>query len=133
MATLLQQAQQEKRLVFEPVRFLSTALAGWEMPLSLVQLLQQQDFVVTKGDANYRRLVGDRHWPYDTEKEVVLDYYPCPIMMLRTLKSNVNIGVSKEKQEEAKQFHSSWDVSGKVGVIQFFSPQHDCGVCYRNR
>lgn len=124
MGTLLRQAHKEKRLLFEPVRFLSTALSGWEMPLSLVKLLQQQDFVVTKGDANYRRLVGDRHWPYDTEKEVVLNYYPCPIMMLRTLKSNVNIGVSKEKQEEAKQFHSSWDVSGKVGVIQFFSPYH---------
>lgn len=124
MAQFLQQAQKEGRLQFTPSLFLCTALSGWEMPLSMVTALSQQDLMIAKGDANYRRLVGDLHWPYETAKEKVWSYYPCPMLLLRTLKSNVNVGIPVEKQEEARSFDSSWDCSGKVGIIQSFFPPH---------
>ena len=124
MVQILQSAQAEGRLQFTPSLFLCTALSGWEMPLSMVTLLHEQDLMIAKGDANYRRLVGDLHWPYETSKEKVFHYYPCPMLLLRTLKSNVNVGVSLTQQEEARQFDPSWDCSGKVGIIQSFLPSH---------
>ena len=127
MVTILRDAEKSGHLMFTPSLFLCTALAGWEMPLSMVSSFHQQDLLIAKGDANYRRLVGDLHWKYETEKKRVLDYYPCPMLLLRTLKSNVNVGISLEKQEQAKSFDDSWDCSGKVGIIQFYSPSH-CSV-----
>ena len=41
------------------------------MPLSMATLLANQDLMLGKGDANYRRLVGDLHWPYETPYEQV--------------------------------------------------------------
>lgn len=126
MYAVLKNAQEEGRLTFVPSLFLCTALAGWEMPLSMAHFVHQQDLMIAKGDANYRRLVGDLHWAYATDKKDVFDYYPCPMLLLRTLKSNVNVGISLEKQEQAKAFDSKWDCSGKVGMIQFYIPDH----CY---
>ena len=94
------------------------------MPFSYLSLLQKQSLFIAKGDANYRRLVGDLHWSYDTSKQQVFYYYPCPLLLLRTLKSNVNIGISKLLQEKASSIDSSWDCSGKMGIIQFYVPTH---------
>lgn len=41
--------------------------------------------------------------------------------MLRTLKSNVLMGVSKELQEKARERAANWDCSGQNGIIQFYS------------
>lgn len=35
-----------------------------------------QGLLISKGDANYRRLLGDLHWPYDTAPKAVLEYLP---------------------------------------------------------
>ena len=124
MVHVLQEAEQKQQLDYLPSLFLCSALAGWEMPFSYLSLLQKQSLFIAKGDANYRRLVGDLHWPYDTSKQQVLNYYPCPLLLLRTFKSNVNIGISQELQEKASSIDSSWDCSGKMGIIQFYIPSH---------
>ena len=41
--------------------------------------------------------------------------------MLRTLKSNVLMGVSKELQEKARERDANWDCSGQNGIIQLYS------------
>lgn len=74
MYRTIQDALQSGRMVISPHPFLCTASAGWEMPLSLAQILDCQDLAIAKGDANYRRLVGDLHWPYETPRERVLEY-----------------------------------------------------------
>ena len=43
------------------------------MPCSLAELLAEQDLMIGKGDANYRRLVGDLHWPYDVPMSRVIE------------------------------------------------------------
>jgi Damage-control phosphatase ARMT1-like domain len=46
--------------------------------------------VFVKGDANYRRLLGDRTWPLDTPFGDVVSYFPVPVCALRTLKAEVS-------------------------------------------
>lgn len=65
------------RMTISPHPFLCTASAGWEMPLSLARTLSRQDLAIAKGDANYRRLVGDLHWPYETPRRRVLECVWC--------------------------------------------------------
>ena len=74
MYRTVKDAIQSGRMTISPHPFLCTASAGWEMPLSLAQVLDRQDLAIAKGDANYRRLVGDLHWPYETPRERVLEY-----------------------------------------------------------
>jgi hypothetical protein len=47
-----------------------------------------------KGDANYRRLIGDALWPHDTPFAHVLSYFAAPLLALRTLKSEVCVGLA---------------------------------------
>ena len=102
IASTLREARQAGRFVPVASSFLCTAEPGWNMPLSLAELL------------------GDLHWPYDTAPKAVLEYLPCAVLVMRTMKSNVNIGISEEQQTRAAQFDAKWDCSGKVGMIQFY-------------
>lgn len=123
IASMLREARQAGRFVPVASSFLCTAEPGWNMPLSLAELLGRQGLqglLISKGDANYRRLLGDLHWPYDTAPKAVLEYLPCAVLVMRTMKSNVNIGISEEQQTRAAQFDAKWDCSGKVGMIQFY-------------
>lgn len=45
--------------------------------------------VFVKGDANYRRLIGDRLWPTDTPFSDVAGYFPTRLCALRTLKAEL--------------------------------------------
>jgi Damage-control phosphatase ARMT1-like domain len=50
--------------------------------------------VFVKGDANYRRLLGDRTWALDTPFSDVVSYFPVPVCALRTLKAEVSCYMS---------------------------------------
>ncbi|CAM9859579.1 unnamed protein product, partial [Heterosigma akashiwo] len=66
----------------------------WEMPDSLRNdLNENSSLVFVKGDANYRRLLGDRHWPLDTPFSDVCNYFPTKVCALRTLKGEVGCGL----------------------------------------
>ncbi len=49
------------RLVLSEDYFWTSPLAFWEMPNSLKNELTNAGLIIVKGDANYRRLLGDRH------------------------------------------------------------------------
>eukprot|EP00518_Triparma_eleuthera_P011143 CAMPEP_0182482006 /NCGR_PEP_ID=MMETSP1319-20130603/38350_1 /TAXON_ID=172717 /ORGANISM="Bolidomonas pacifica, Strain RCC208" /LENGTH=360 /DNA_ID=CAMNT_0024683681 /DNA_START=227 /DNA_END=1305 /DNA_ORIENTATION=- len=56
--------------------------AMWDMPEGLrAGLREGSDLCIVKGDANYRRLLGDRGWDYvkDSFEDVVGSYFPCPV------------------------------------------------------
>jgi len=97
--------------------------AMWEMSeesRSLYEEIREKsDLVVVKGDANYRRLVGDREWDVTVELEDVLCYFPAPICALRVLKAEVGVGMKKEIVEKVRTDDAEWMVNGKWGVVQF--------------
>jgi hypothetical protein len=49
----------------------------------------------------------------------VLAYAPAPVVLLRTCKSEVAIGIVAESQEFAATHDPAWLTNGRWGVIQF--------------
>lgn len=93
----------------------------WEMTEPLrSDLASRCDLAFVKGDANYRRLLGDRMWNYTTPfADVVGAYFPCPVCALRTLKAELGCGMDVDQIERAKRLDENWMVNGRFGVVQF--------------
>lgn len=93
----------------------------WEMPTLLRNDLKSRcDLAFIKGDANYRRLLGDLEWNFSAPfEDVVGHYFPCPVCALRTLKAEVGCGMEKEKVDNAKTLDKQWLVNGRFGVVHF--------------
>lgn len=108
----------EGRISLRQDAFWTSPLAGWEMPQGVRDVLSEAALAIVKGDANYRRLLGDRHWEYTTPFEQVAAYFPAPFLALRTLKSNVAAGLEEDMVEEFNERYTGWDVSGEWGVMQ---------------
>jgi hypothetical protein len=92
----------------------------WEMAEALRQELSQSDLVIVKGDMNYRRLLGDLDWPFDTSFEQIVSYFPAPLVALRTLKSEIACGLNNEQIADLQTSEPDWLTNGRNGVIQFF-------------
>ena len=99
--------------------FWTSPLAFWEMPDALRQKLADADLIFIKGDANYRRLLGDRHWPFTTPFEDIVSYFPAPMVALRTLKAELASGLQSKQIETLNSEDSHWLTNGRWGVIQF--------------
>ena len=94
--------------------------AFWDMPHSVKERLTGSSMIFVKGDANYRRLLGDRHWKLDEDPREVLNYWgDLPICALRVCKAEIACGIPVSEQVRAKTEDPNWLVSGKWGVIQF--------------
>ncbi|MBD2058234.1 protein-glutamate O-methyltransferase family protein [Oculatella sp. FACHB-28] len=91
----------------------------WKLPQTLHHELSQSNLVILKGDANYRRLLGDRHWSFTTRFEEIVCYFPSPLLALRTLKSEVVAGLQSEQVGLLSQIDPSWLTNGEWGVMQF--------------
>jgi len=99
--------------------FWTSPLPFWEMPASLRRKLSEADLLISKGDANYRRLLGDRHWPFTTPFDDIVGYLPAPLLALRTFKSEVAAGLHPEQVADLDKNDPDWLINGKWGVIQF--------------
>jgi uncharacterized protein with ATP-grasp and redox domains len=99
--------------------FWTSPLPGWEMPLPVVRELSQSNLVISKGDANYRRLLGDLDWPYITPFADILAYFPVPIVALRTIKAELACGLQPGQAERVAAQDPDWMVDGRWGVVQF--------------
>lgn len=98
--------------------FWTSPLSMWEMPERVRQILASSDLLISKGDANYRRLLGDRHWPYTTPFAEVVTYLPAPLVALRTCKSEVIVGLEPKQIERLEAQEADWITNGHWGVIQ---------------
>ncbi len=107
-----------KRLELRTHWFYPTPLHYFEMPDDLWEMLRAADFVILKGDVNYRRAVGDAHWKPTIRFEYPTRYFPVPFLALRTLKSDVIVGLSADRVNALNQTDSAWRVNGKRGVAQ---------------
>jgi len=90
-----------------------------DLPPRLEQVLAGATLVIIKGDANYRRAVGDIIWPYDTPLSVALGGFRLPTLLLRTLKSDTLAGMPRDIGEQLDIVDAAWRVNGRRGVIQY--------------
>jgi hypothetical protein len=111
--------QLEGRLRFHEHVFWTSPLAMWEMPDDLREELGRSSLVLFKGDMNYRRLLGDRHWDYEVPFEEIMGYFPAPVAAVRTLKAEVVCGLKSGQAEATALQDPDWMVNGNWGVIQF--------------
>ncbi len=91
---------------------------AWEMPDDLAAELQAASLVIVKGDANYRRFVGDAFWPHETPFADVVGGLGMNLLMLRTLKSDPLVGLATGVAETLESQDPRWRWSGKRAVIQ---------------
>lgn len=115
----LNQAWDEERLRLQPHPFWNSPLFLWDMPSMLRDQLNAADLIILKGDANYRRALGDTIWPVDLPIRAVIDYLDAPLVALRALKSDLLVGLSAEKAAALDQADSEWRTNGKRGMVQF--------------
>ena len=90
----------------------------WQMPVTLRQKLAAASLIISKGDANYRRALGDAHWPYTTPFADIVSYLPAPALFLRTCKSEVLAGLPGGRAEQLFQLDEAWLINGRWGIIQ---------------
>ena len=102
------------KLFFDP--FWTSPLAAWEMPEKTASEINNADLLISKGDANYRRLLGDRHWPLDSRFSDVVNYFHPAVLALRTLKSEIAVGVPSNRIPSSDP---EWMINGRWGLIQF--------------
>ncbi|RMG93432.1 MAG: protein-glutamate O-methyltransferase family protein [Chloroflexi bacterium] len=119
LAHRLEQHQKNGRLHIHTHSYWTSPLPAWEMPPSLRQELAQAQLVISKGDANYRRLLGDRHWPFTTPFPDATAYFPAPLLTLRTAKSEVAVGLTTSQITHLNQKDPHWLTNGRWGFIQF--------------
>lgn len=106
------------RLILVEDYFWTSPLAFWELPAALTAELAHSNLIVVKGDANYRRLLGDRHWDFTTNFADIVSYLPAPMVALRTLKSEVVAGLTTDTLAELGKVDPEWLTNGQWGLIQ---------------
>lgn len=96
----------------------ATSLFYFQLPEDLQRVLAGMDLVIMKGDVNYRRLLGDAHWPSTTQFAEATKYFPAPLVALRTLKGEIIVGLKPGEAERLQTEDPSWLVNGQRGVVQ---------------
>lgn len=91
----------------------------WEMPAAVEEKLGRSKMVFVKGDEQYRRLLGDREWPWATAAEEVMGYWHVPVCALRVLESTAGCGINPLLSTHASKLDPRFMTSGKWGMIQF--------------
>jgi hypothetical protein len=98
--------------------FYPTCLHFFEMPDDLFAQFRAADFVILKGDVNYRRLIGDAHWKPTIAFDYAARYFPAPFVSLRTMKSDPIVGLNAMQVQELERADPQWRVNGRRGVAQ---------------
>ncbi len=120
LANRLQSAWNGGLLRFLPHPYWNSSRFLWDLPSAFRRLFSEARLVIIKGDANYRRTVGDALWPAHTPFADVVSYLDQPVLNLRTLKSDPVVGLpSAETAAQLDRVDPQWRVNGKRGLIQF--------------
>lgn len=107
-----------RRLELRVHWFYPTSLHYFEMPDDLWNLFQTAGLIILKGDVNYRRAVGDAHWDPTIPFDHATRYFPTPMVCLRTLKSELILGLQTDEVRALDHHDPAWRINGKRGVVQ---------------
>ncbi|MGK5496561.1 damage-control phosphatase ARMT1 family protein [Streptomyces sp. URMC 125] len=89
-----------------------------EMPVDLREEFAAVRLTILKGDLNYRRLVGDRTWDATAPFADLTAYFPGAVAALRTLKSDVIVGLERKTLDALEGSGADWRTSGTHALIQ---------------
>ncbi|WP_020014164.1 damage-control phosphatase ARMT1 family protein [Promicromonospora sukumoe] len=117
IADRLRAAISDGRLQVHTHAFWCSPLGFHGLPADLTTELAEATVVIIKGDLNYRRLVGDAHWAPTSSFESLTSYFPAPLVALRTLKSDVAVGVDVDRLAHLEATASGWRTDGTHAVI----------------
>ncbi|MFC8274327.1 damage-control phosphatase ARMT1 family protein [Streptomyces sp. NPDC057271] len=98
--------------------FFCAPLPYEEMPEDLRKEFADTELTILKGDLNYRRLVGDRLWNPTVPFAERTAYFPGPVAALRTLKSDVIVGLEQGTLDTLERSGDAWRTSGTQALIQ---------------
>ncbi len=98
--------------------FYTTCLHYFQLPDDLFDDLHAADLIILKGDANYRRLLGDAQWAPTASFQDFTAYFPARFVSLRTLKAELIVGLPAGAAEKLDAIDPGWRVNGKRGVVQ---------------
>ena len=78
--------------------------------------------VIFKGDLNHRKLTYDCHAPPDTPFDMAIGPMASeagapPILSLRTIKSDVVVGIPADVAARLDKEEPGWKISGKYAVV----------------
>ncbi|MET7708994.1 damage-control phosphatase ARMT1 family protein [Micromonospora sp. NPDC005413] len=111
-------AIRDGRLTITAHWFFCSPQSFHHLPEDLIGEYADADLTVLKGDLNYRRLVGDCHWPPDIEFAKVTSYFPSPVAALRVHKSEVVVGVEAARVSQLAAEDIGWRIDGRYGTAQ---------------
>ncbi|XP_050433294.1 damage-control phosphatase ARMT1-like [Adelges cooleyi] len=100
----------------------------WTLPFTFDQIksldpqlydkLSQSVLIISKGDLNYRKLVGDVFWePTVPFSQAIGSFQPSKLIALRTLKSDITCGLPEGLAERISETDPDWLKIGKYAVI----------------
>jgi len=118
LARRLEARLRQGSLVLRTHWFFTSCLMYTQMPADLADDLRAYDLVILKGDANYRRLLGDARWDPTTPFSAITAYFPTPLLALRTLKAELIAGLQPGQAEELSRADPQWRTNGQRGVAQ---------------
>ncbi|PWZ01527.1 DUF89-domain-containing protein [Testicularia cyperi] len=111
--------------VYEQHPFWCTGYTFWSISQEAPDLflhLADSDLVIFKGDLNHRKLTYDCQAPSDTPFDMAIgplaseDGAP-PVASLRTIKSDVVVGVPGDVSDKLDSEEPGWRISGKYAVV----------------
>ncbi len=119
LADRLNAARLDGRLLLAPHAVWNSACFLRDFPAEALAWFDDAALVISKGDLNYRRLVGDAIWPADTPFAEVAAFFPAPLLALRTLKSDPIVGLAPGQAQRLDAGSPNWRTNGRRGVMQF--------------
>ncbi|ODN78566.1 hypothetical protein L202_04177 [Cryptococcus amylolentus CBS 6039] len=119
------QYEKEGKWKFEAHPFWCTGYTFWDLHSEapdLFQHLSDSDLVIYKGDLNHRKLTYDCHAPFDTAFAAAIGPLASeagapPVCSLRTIKSDVVVGLPSGVGEKLDEEEPGWKISGKYAVV----------------
>ncbi|KAM0747738.1 DUF89-domain-containing protein [Meredithblackwellia eburnea MCA 4105] len=115
----------EGKFVYEQHAFWITGFAFWHLKSEAPDLflhLSESDLVIFKGDLNHRKLTYDGHTPSNTPFDQAIGPLATeagapPVASLRTVKSDVVVGLPDGVADRLDKEEPGWKISGKYAVV----------------
>lgn len=114
----LEQALKMGRLQVSTHFYWGSPIPAGAMPPGIHRELGGAGLIISKGDINYRRWLGDARWEPATPWSEIMQP-PAPLLLLRVLKSDIAAGLQPGQAQDLGRQDPAWMVNGRWGMIQF--------------